>query len=164
MLQLTDRQVAEYFKRCYITADGLWFMKVEERYGFDTALDIDDDVWKIMPKIQARRLKAMGNLGGGLEALAECLATKLTLDGFVFKMDYTNDSRSIRITITECPWHNLMVKSGREHLSEQVGTRICDTEYRVWAAEFGENLYFELGERICKGAGCCSLIFGAKDE
>jgi len=58
MLKLTDKQIVEYFKRSYTAVDGLWFMKVEEIYGFDTALDIDEEVWKVMPKIQARPWEA----------------------------------------------------------------------------------------------------------
>jgi hypothetical protein len=54
MLKLTDRQIADYFHRSYTAVDGLWFMKVEAACGFDTALDIDTGVWKVMPKIQAR--------------------------------------------------------------------------------------------------------------
>ena len=85
MLELTDKQIAEYFKRSYTAVDGLWFMKVEERYGFDTALDIDNDVWQVMPKIQARKLKTLGGLEDGWESLQKCITTKLTLDGFEFK-------------------------------------------------------------------------------
>ena len=159
MLKLTDKQISEYFKRSYTAVDGLWFMKVEEKYGFDTALDIDDDVWKVMPKIQARKLKSMGNLTGGLESLGECITTKLTLDGFEFKIEPSDDASILKITLTECPWHNIMIKSGREHLSEKVGTRICNTEYQVWAAEFGDTIKFELDDQICKGNRCCILSF-----
>jgi len=159
MLKLTDKQIAEYFKRSYTAVDGLWFMKVEERYGFDTALDIDDDVWKVMPKIQARKLKSMGNRTGGLESLGECITTKLTLDGFEFKIEPSDDASILIITLTECPWHNIMIKSGREHLSEKVGSRICNTEYQVWAAEFGDTIKFELGDQICEGFKCCTLTF-----
>ena len=44
MKELTDKQIAAYFHRSYTAADGLWFMKVEEKCGFDTALEIDDQV------------------------------------------------------------------------------------------------------------------------
>jgi hypothetical protein len=159
MLELTEKQISEYFKRSYTAVDGLWFMKAEERYGFDTALDIDDEVWKVMPKIQARKLKAMGNLTAGLDGLRECLTTKLTLDGFGFETEQSDDGRSLQITLGECPWHNIMIKSGREHLSEEVGTRICTTEYQVWAAEFGDDIKFELGDQICEGLKCCTLLF-----
>ena len=159
MLKLTEKQIGEYFKRSYTAVDGLWFMKVEERYGFDTALDIDDDVWQVMPKIQARKLKSMGNFTDGLESLGECITTKLTLDGFEFKIEPSDGASVLKITLTECPWHNIMIRSDREHLSEKVGTRICTTEYQIWAAEFGDDIKFELKDQICKGYKCCTLTF-----
>jgi hypothetical protein len=159
MLKLTDNQIGEYFKRSYSAVDGLWFMKVEERYGFDTALDIDDEVWKVMPKIQARKLKSIGRFEAGLDALRECLLAKLSLDGFDYTTEQSDDKSTLKITLRECPWHNIMIKAQREHLSETVGTRICNTEYSVWAAEFGDNISFELGDQICKGLKCCTLVF-----
>ena len=159
MLELTDKQIAEYFKRSYTAVDGLWFMKVEERYDFDTALDIDNDVWQVMPKIQARKLKTLGGLQDGLESLQKCITTKLTLDGFEFDTELGDDASIFRVTLTECPWHNIMIKSGREHLSGRVGTRICNTEYQVWASEFGAAIKFELHDQICKGHSCCTLLF-----
>nr|MDO8112259.1 DUF6125 family protein [Candidatus Sigynarchaeota archaeon] len=36
--------------------DGLWFMKTEEQFGFDKALQIDRDVWKIFGQKEAQRL------------------------------------------------------------------------------------------------------------
>ncbi|MBW1982304.1 MAG: L-2-amino-thiazoline-4-carboxylic acid hydrolase [Deltaproteobacteria bacterium] len=161
MLDLTEKQVVEYFKRCYTAVDGLWFMKVEEIYGFDTALDIDNEVWKVMPKIQARKLKSMTGLSGGMESLAKCLTTKLAYDGFAFDSDYSDDGNLLMITLRHCPWHEIMINSGREALSGRVGTRICTTEYMVWAAEFSDQIEFELQEQICEGADCCRLLFRA---
>jgi len=159
MLPLTDRQIAEYFRRSFTTADGLWFMKVEESLGFDRALDLDDAVWKILPKIQARMLKTMGNLGNGLDALRECVSTRLTLDGFAFEIEEDPAGNNLQVRVTDCPWHNLMVKSEREHLSGKVGSRICATEYQVLATEFGPGISFDLGDQICHGARRCRFTF-----
>ena len=159
MLKLTDKQTAEYYKRSYTAVDGLWFMKVEAIYGFDAALDIDDEVWKVMPKIQARKLKSMGCSTDGLDGLQQCLTTKLTLDGFAFETEQSGDMKSFTITLSECPWHEMMIRSGREHLSGPVGTRICTTEYQAWAAEFGDVISFELGDQICEGFKSCTLMF-----
>lgn len=157
MLELTPEQIAEYFHRSYSAVDGLWFMKIEEKYGFDAALDIDNEVWKVFPKIQARLLKSMGKLGTGIDALLEALTTKLKLEGFEFKTAKTD--RGFRIIVNECPWHNLMVKSKREALSGKVGTLICNTEYSAWAAELGEDIKFELKHQICAGSKSCILQF-----
>ena len=159
MIELNDKQIAEFCHRSYTAVDGLWFMKVEERYGFDTTLDIDNEVWKILPKIQARMLKSIGKMEKGIEALFECLTTKLVLDGFTFRADKTGNDSGFRVIIDRCPWHDLLVKSGRESRSAKVGTLICSTEYSVWASEFGENICFELQEQICKGRKSCILQF-----
>ena len=155
MIRLTPQQIAEYFHRSYTAVDGLWFSKVEEKYGFDAALGIDNKVWKVFPKIQARLLKSMVEMGNGLEALYECLTTKLAIEGF--KFEAKKFGNGFTIIISECPWHNLMIKSGREKLSGKVGTLVCNTEYAVWASEFGENIRFELKRQICQGSKSCIL-------
>ena len=57
MTEFTDKDRAEYYHRCYKAVDGLWFVKTEEKFDFDTSLELDRDVWEVMPKIQARFLK-----------------------------------------------------------------------------------------------------------
>ena len=54
MAGLTNKDRAEYYNRSYKAVDGLWFVKAEEQFDFDTALELDKEVWKVMPKIQAR--------------------------------------------------------------------------------------------------------------
>ncbi len=159
MIRLSDKQIEEYFHRSYTTVDGLWFMKIEEKYGFDVALDIDNEVWKVMPKIQARFLKSLGRMGDGIDRLFECLTTRLSLEGYELKADKTGSGDGFKITISVCPWHNLMIKSGREKLSSKIGTLICNTEYSVWASEFGSNIKYELKNQICKGSQHCIVRF-----
>lgn len=157
MFELTDRQIADFFRRSYTAVDGLWFMKMEERDGFEAALDVDDQVWKVFPKVQARMLRDMTKMDSGLEALRECFTTKLAIEGFRFDVESTDSS--FRVAINRCPWHDAMVKSGREALSGKVGTRICGTEYSVWAAEFGQGIRFERKSEICTGGERCVLEF-----
>jgi hypothetical protein len=157
MTELSCQQISNYFHRCYQAVDGLWFMKVEEKIGFNSALDIDREVWKVMPKIQARMIKSMLKLDDGAEALLRGLTTKLELEGFKFKTEKKRNG--FRITITDCPWHNLMTKSGREKLSGKVGTAICGTEYPVWVSEFGGSIQFKLEFQKCKQSEYCILDF-----
>ena len=159
MIKLEKEQVIEYFHRSYTAVDGLWFAKVEDNYGFEVALRTDEEVWKVLPKIQARMLKAMGNVGSGIAALRECLTTKLTLEGFIFKTEDTKNGDGFRVSIERCPWHDLLVKANREHLSGKVGSVICNTEYSVWAAEFDDKIRFELPSQLCRGAPFCILQF-----
>ena len=133
MIDLTDNQASQFFHRSYSAVDGLWFIKVEEKYGFETALEIDNEVWKVMPKIQARALISMSKTKKGINALREILEKKFTLEGLNYKTNKLNSNKGFEIVIIECPWLNLMIKSGRKHLSEKVGSVICNTEFAVWA-------------------------------
>jgi hypothetical protein len=160
MLNLTPQQTADYLHRSYTAVDGLWFMKAEAVLGFEGALDIDAEVWKVMPKIQARKLKEICGMKAGMDALFECFTAKLTLDGFAFAAQ-RDDTAGITITISGCPWVELLKKAGRGGLAERIGRRICDTEYAVWAQEFGPGISVEFGDRLCRGCRECVLKFTA---
>jgi hypothetical protein len=132
-------------------------MKVEEKHGFDEALNMDNHVWKVMPKIQARMIKSFLGLETGPAALFEGLKTKLELDGFKFSSEKTENG--FKITITDCPWLNLMTKSGRGHLAEAVGETVCTAEYTAWVSELAQDMKFELKSKKCKNKQHCVLEF-----
>ncbi len=159
MVQLNEQQIADYMYRCFTAVDGLWFMKLEEKYGFDTALEIDNDVWKVMPKIQARMLKSMGKPGNGLEALLDCFTFKLRVEGFIFKTEKMKNKRGFRVIIDKCPWHDMLVNAGRENIAEKVGTTICNTDGSAWASEFGDDIKFEIQSQLCNGSEHCIMKF-----
>ena len=164
MKRFTGKDREEYFHRSYKAVDGLWFVKAEEQFDFDTALSLDGEVWKVMPKIQARFLKKKLDVDKGLDGLFECFSRKLELDGFEFEVERsisTNGRNSfIKFIISKCPWHEIMIGSNRTRLSDKIGGVICKTEYGVWASEFSPDIEFGFGEtRICRGAPCCILSF-----
>jgi len=180
---LNSRHVKEYLQNSYAKVDGLWFLKIEEQLGFEKALDIDLEVWKVMPKIQARYLKSVpeiNKIADNYDKFFECLKIKMKLDNFKINAvrgkqnsgDKINDNKKsakhsltleenhvITVTVNSCPWHNLMIKSGRENLSEKIGKMICRNEYSGFAVEFDKNIKFELAERICMGSTCCKFVF-----
>jgi hypothetical protein len=156
MITLTEKQRADFHYLSYTRVDGLWFMKVEEKYGFDVALEIDVQVWKIMPKIQARMLKPLCNATNSMEALSECLGTKLTIDNHTYRIEKIGADVGF---IERCPWYEFMVNAGRKHLAAQVGEKICNAEYSSWAAEFDEKIRFQMKEQLCGGSPLCVLEF-----
>ena len=46
--------------------DGLYYLGIEERFGTEAATEIDANVWSVMGKIEARRLKKLLGLGSSL--------------------------------------------------------------------------------------------------
>jgi hypothetical protein len=164
MIELSDKEISAYFQRSYTAVDGLWFMKVEDRESFEEALDVDDEVWKILAKIQARTLKSISCLDHGVDALFECLTTKLNLEQYLFSAERFSDGSGFMIVIGECPWNEMMIKSNRQHLAGKIGTRICRTEYTVWAHEFDGNIEFEMNDFLCDGDRNCIMKFRTKPK
>jgi len=159
MITLTEKQRADFHYLSYTRVDGLWFMKVEEKYGFDVALEIDVQVWKVMPKIQARMLKPLCSATNSIEALSECLSTKLTIDCHTFRIEKIGVGGGFRILIETCPWYEFMVNAGRKHFAAKVGEKICHAEYSTWAAEFDDRIRFQMKEQLCGGSPFCVLEF-----
>ena len=159
MINLSKEQISEYYYRSYTSVDGLWFLKVEKKYDFDSAFSIDKEVWRVVPKIQARVLKSMCKTEDIMDSLLECFSTKLALDRFEFETERDDEDKEIKIIIKICPWHNLIVKTNREKLFEKIGGEICKIEFSVFALEFDKNIKFEQGETICNGGKNCILKF-----
>ncbi|MDD4858615.1 MAG: DUF6125 family protein [Dehalococcoidales bacterium] len=158
MIKLTDKQITEYLHRSYTAVDGLWFMKLEEKYGFEEALALDDAVWKILPKIQARILKSMVKTDNPIDALFECLTTRQAMEGFHLK-DWRKSEDSLELHIDRCPFLEIQVRSGRGSLSARIGDVICNSVHSAWAAEFDSKLSFQHLQRMCRGAEFCIFQF-----
>ncbi|MEE8353776.1 MAG: DUF6125 family protein [Dehalococcoidales bacterium] len=159
MIGLTAEQVTDYYRRSYNAVDGLWFMKVEKAHGFETALAADKAVWQVLPKIQARKFKELAKLGNGLKALREVLAAKLTLDGYAHRIEAEGDDGAFTLTIEDCPWLEVMSRTGRSHLAGDIGKSVCAGEYVVWASEFGTDIRVKSEGRICEDAPACRIRF-----
>lgn len=156
-MKLTSEQIQAFYYRSYTAVDGLWFMKVEEKYGFEKALELDNKVWQIVPKIQARQLKSMLNCDNTVSGLKECFKTKLDLEGFEYSLREHTDG--FTIIVKKCPWYDLLIKSNRQHIAQQVGSCICNSEYSTFAGEFDPAIVFTLDDQLCAGRQNCKLSF-----
>ena len=81
-----QKLVADYLRKCFVSVDGLWFMKVEEDSDFEKALEFDIEVWKVLPKIEARTIQGLINPGEGIEGLQRALEFKLSAELFLFEL------------------------------------------------------------------------------
>jgi hypothetical protein len=158
MAQLSKKRIEQYLRRSYTAVDGLWFMKVEEKFGFETSLEIDQEVWKVMAKIQSRALKAiLAGPAGDPPNLRKAFSAKLKLDGFKFGTRTSNSG--FTVTIPTCPWLEILAKAGRQEFADRIGSAICGSEYPVWPHEFGDSYSLEFISRICKGDKICRIDF-----
>ncbi|MCD6359729.1 MAG: L-2-amino-thiazoline-4-carboxylic acid hydrolase [Armatimonadetes bacterium] len=153
-----DALLVEMLRRSYLACDGLWFVNAEETWGLAAAFDLDDAVWEVMPKIQARKARELlGVTGNELEDLARCYSLKLAAEGY--RIDLAERDAEIEFTITSCPWRAALQRARRTHLGPEIARRICAAEGLGWAREFGENIAFQLDDTMCEGAGACRFVF-----
>jgi hypothetical protein len=63
----------------WVAMDGLWFQAVEQNYGMEAAVLLDQTVWKQYAVIEARRIKERLDLPeqGGLDALEVAFTNRL---------------------------------------------------------------------------------------
>ncbi|MFC1477485.1 DUF6125 family protein [candidate division KSB1 bacterium] len=71
--------LAEVFAKNWLAHDGCWFLAAEEKYGLDTAIQLDTRSWERFAAVEARRIKEAFNLpeNGGLEALDRAFSYRL---------------------------------------------------------------------------------------
>ena len=93
-------------------------------------------------------IKSFLKLNSGPNSLFKALITKFELEGFQFESKRIRNG--FKIKIYDCPWYDLMVKSGREQLAKKVGNTICNTEYQVWISELAKGMKFELETQKCE--------------
>jgi len=154
-----EGKLVEMLRRSYLAVDGLWFMMAEEMLGFDQALELDERVWQVMPKIQARKTRELlGVAGSSLPSLAQCLSLKLCAEGHRFEV-VRNRPDELEIAISDCPWLKLLERSDRCHLAETIARSICVGEARGWSAEFSDDISFELASSMCGGDESCRFLF-----
>jgi hypothetical protein len=75
--QLPKEKIPDYIfmqLRNLWAADGLYFLGIEERYGTEVATQIDANVWAVMGKIEARKLKEfLGITGTDIPSMMKAL-------------------------------------------------------------------------------------------
>ena len=159
---MEQKTVCEYLRRSYFALDGLWFMMLEEEFSFNKALEIDENVWRVLPKIQARKVKELLGLRGiGLADFLRAIKVKLEAEEYNYE-EKERGTDHVQIIIRECPWYAILKKANREHLAPRIADAICSLEFQVWLKEFGEQLDFGMESRLCTGDPMCLLDFRAE--
>jgi hypothetical protein len=95
-------ELIRMYSRNWLTVDGLWFSGVEEKFGLDSALELDFRMWRIGSKIEAKRIKEILPLAGsGLESVLRVINFMGWAASFGYRVDRSKD-RALW-TCTYCP-------------------------------------------------------------
>jgi len=159
MEKFTDAQIADFLRRSYFVVDGLWFVKTEEAHGLEQAIDLDEAVWEVLSKVQARKaMSVLGIEGGGLAELGKAFQLKLSAEGYAFDAEISEDE--VRLTVNMCPWFEVLKSSNRTHIAELIADRICGREYAGWTKEFGPGIELHFEGRLCvEHCETCAIVF-----
>ena len=151
-----QKLIADYLRQCFVSVDGLWFMKAEESADFEKALELDIEVWKVLPKIEARIIQDILGIGKGMEALQQALEFKLSAEDSCFELSpLTSDG--FTLDVRACSWVAHIKKANREQFLERISESICSLEYRTFVSEFGSDIMVEHDHGCCRSEGSCSF-------
>ncbi|MCL5737949.1 MAG: DUF6125 family protein [Bacteroidetes bacterium] len=72
-------KLLQMFAKNWLAHDGSWFLAVEEKYGMETAVELDAKSWERFAVAEASRIKKDLGLpeGGGLKALEKALRYRM---------------------------------------------------------------------------------------
>ena len=94
----------EMFAKNWLAHDGCWFLAAEERFGIDTAIELDARSWARFAAVEAGRIMASFDIpaGGGLPALEKALGLRLYSVVNAQRMEWSEDRQRLRFFMDEC--------------------------------------------------------------
>jgi hypothetical protein len=126
------------------SVDGLYFLEIEKKYGTKIATEIDKNVWMIMGKIEARRIKKLFDLkNNDLNCLLKCLK----LSGWALDLEdkkFIVEKDRFIIQNSVCRIQNTRLKKG---LSEFACKNVRFSFLKSFAKEINPNI--EVKCKVC---------------
>jgi hypothetical protein len=112
--QIPAEKLVELCSRSAYTLDGLWFTLVEQKFGTDTALEIDTEVWRRLCLTQAKRILKYFSIkeSSSIRNLIKVIELDPLL--VVYKpetMELTDKQAILRCT--DCPPQKARIRDGR---------------------------------------------------
>ena len=130
---LAQDELVRLCSRSINTIDGLWFLAIEQKYGIDTALELDTEVWREATKINARRLLKAFAIKEDSPIRAAIRLMQVDPVQAIFKPEVVTlaDNRAV-FHCTDCPPQRARVKVGRgEFPCKPVGIAIYSSYAEV---------------------------------
>jgi len=97
-------RVVEMFAKNWLAHDGCWFLAAEERFGIETAIELDAASWARFAGVEARRIMTTFNIppAGGLLALEKALGLRLYSVVNTQRVEWSEDRMHLRFFMDEC--------------------------------------------------------------
>jgi hypothetical protein len=137
--EISAEDLLKHYGQVGQVLDGLWFVELEKTVGFDRALAVDENVWKIFPVKEVRRMKSL--LGFDkitFEVLQDMMTLAIFNQSLAWNLKKVADKPLIvHLEVQNCKTYTGMQKIGRSQ--EQIA-KVC---YEIGIAYF-EAMFKEL--------------------
>ncbi len=159
-MRITPQQVQELRQGALTAIDGLWFLAVEEKHGFDAALEADLEVWKKYGRVMLKRIARLLGLTldpadpPDLETINLLMETVCLVDGTQCAGEVS--SGQIVFRVQRCSWWDNLNRSGRE---DHVPCEFVDnTVFRDWLEALDPGISFEITRSLPRGDEHCEWV------
>jgi hypothetical protein len=94
----------EMFAKNWLAHDGCWFLAAEERFGMETAIELDTRSWERFAAAEARRIMTTFQIAeqGGLKALEKALGLRLYSVINTQRVEWSEDGERLRFFMDVC--------------------------------------------------------------
>ena len=130
--QIPREDIVHLCSRTLYTIDGLWFVAVEEKYGFDVALELDTEIWRKLCLIEGKRVKEFFDIkeDNPLRAVLDIIQADPLLEVFKPEVAMLDDTRAM-FRFADCPPQKARMRDGKSPMPcRQLGLKMyksyCD--------------------------------------
>jgi len=129
--RITKDKLLELCSKSINTMDGLWFLSMESKHGFDRALDMDMEVWRKMSIVHGKRLLKLFGIKKNkpLEAFMHLVQADPLKFAWTSEIEMPSDNKAVLRRLA-CPPQEGRIKSGKGLFP---GHKICLAMYNAYA-------------------------------
>jgi hypothetical protein len=97
-------ELANVYAKNWLAHDGCWFLAAEQKYGMDTAIELDTESWRNFTVIEARRLIDFLQLGenSGIAGLKKALRFRLYATINEDEIVVSDDGKTLEYRVKTC--------------------------------------------------------------
>ncbi len=115
-------------------------------------------MWVVLPKIEARTIQDLLDIGKGIKALRQALEFKLSAEDSRFELSPLGPD-GFTLEVRDCSWVAHIKKANREQFLGRISESICSLEFGKFALEFGSDIIVEHDRGSCCPEGGCRFHF-----
>jgi hypothetical protein len=129
--QVSKEKLLELCSRSLNTLDGLWFLSVESKYDFDTALELDLEVWRKASLIHGERVVKIFGIQKNkpIEAFVKLVRVDPLKFAWKSEIMMLSDNKAV-LRRTECPPQEARIRAAKDTFP---GDAICLAMYTAYA-------------------------------